>query len=229
MRIGLAADVLQVVDVLEQPTVRAHRVAHAGRERTPRRLVGQRERRVEQRHRLAVDDVPVAGGRDTERFEHLAVGDAAQRVTEREPARGRHRVGEVQRLGVDARRRSRARPAGRARRGASASGGDAASGRRCRRAPACPGAAARPRPRRCTAAGRSPPAARVSTIRARCRDPDAAIGASASATGSPNVWTTAGSGGRRRPAGNPRPTRWRDVSQSVVNVPRPPSVPLDQG
>ena len=73
----------------------------AGRERTPRRLVGQRERRVEERHRLAVDDVPVAGGRDTERFEHLAVGDAAQRATECEPAGGRHRVGEVQCLGVD--------------------------------------------------------------------------------------------------------------------------------
>ena len=99
-RVGLAADVLQVVDVLEQSAVAAHRVAQRRGKRTSGRLVGQRERRLEQRHRLAVDHVPVARGRRAERLEDLAVGDAAQRVTEREPARRRHRVGEVQRLGV---------------------------------------------------------------------------------------------------------------------------------
>jgi hypothetical protein len=100
-RVAFTADVLQVVDVLEQPAVRAHRVAQRRREGATRSLVGQRERRVEQRHRLAVDHVPVARGGRAEGFEDLAVGDAAQRVAERESAGRRHRVGEVEGLGVE--------------------------------------------------------------------------------------------------------------------------------
>ena len=100
-RVGLAPDVLEVVDVLEQPPVPAHRLAHGGGQRPSDGLVGEVARRLEQRHRLPVDHIPVPGGRRTDRLEHLAVGDPAQRVAEGEATGRGDRVGEVERLGVE--------------------------------------------------------------------------------------------------------------------------------
>ena len=57
------ADVLQVVDVLEEAAVAQHRVTYRRGQRSAERLVGELERSVEQRNRLPVDHLPIAGRR----------------------------------------------------------------------------------------------------------------------------------------------------------------------
>ena len=99
--VGRAADVLQVVDVLEQAPVSPHRVAHLRRERATHRFVRERVGGFEQRHRLAVDDLPVVRNGRAERFVDLAGGDAPERALEREPRGSRDPGGEVDRLRVE--------------------------------------------------------------------------------------------------------------------------------
>ena len=189
-RVGLSTDVLQVVDVLEQASVPAHRVAQRAGERPAAGLVGQVERGLEQRHRLPVDHVPVARGRHPDRLEDLAVGDPPQRVAEGEPTGGRDRRGQVQGLGVE-------RVGGPQRDGRAQ--GDVQGGRVPTLGRGVDDVVVHQGPeveqldrRRALHRQRRGRRRRasVSTMRARWRDPEDAVGDRASATDSSNVATT---------------------------------------
>ena len=221
-RVGLAADVVEVVDVLEEPTVVAHRVAHRGRQRSARRLVGQRRTRPRTATPSCRRPRP-SSARSSRRAPRGSgcrrCGAARHRARARPPATPRRRGGALRRR---ARRRSTARPAARAPRAASATwrrSGEPSTMSSCTSVPRCSSStAAAPRTASDAVAVASElehhPGAVARSGRRRS-------GPSTPATGSPNVATTCWSRRSTSASREASSATRRDVSRLRPPAPRP--------